>query len=82
LKQVPSKVLAGKENQKGIDDSVLKMISYGNLNRSIEEKAAIIDRQKEEIATLKQCVSDIKHNAVAKEVEGEKAKQEEIARLK
>lgn len=68
LKRPP---LKGKENVKEIDDLALKMISYTNISRSLEEKNHIIDNQKTEIAMLKQCVKDIHHNRQTREAEEE-----------
>lgn len=74
--------LKGKENVKEIDDLALKMISYTNISRSLEEKNHIIEHQKTEIAMLKQCVSDIHHNRHSREGEEEARRHQEIKRLK
>lgn len=48
-----------KENYKEIDDGVLRIINHSSLERSLQQKTQIIQRQQTEITALKQGRAEI-----------------------
>ena len=58
------------------------MIGNVQMGKLFEEKSQVIEHQRAEISTLRQCVSDIKNNREVREVEEEQGRKIELVKLR